>query len=80
MAARSEPGPEFNVVSQGWKKRAGLMCWDWSTRDDRKPYREVLLSKFGNSEHPRFALKLWFILISAPSRLQMLSRLLLQES
>ena len=67
-----EPGPEFDVMSQGWKKR--VMCWNWSSRGDRKPCREVLLSRFSNSEHARFALKLWLILISTPSRLQMLSR------
>jgi len=61
-------------MSRVWKKRAGVGRWDWSTRGDRKPYGQVLLSRFSNSEHTRFALRLWLVLICTASRLQVWSR------
>lgn len=43
--------PEFDVMSQGWKEGAGVMCWEWSAGGDRKPCR------FSNTEFARFAPK-----------------------
>lgn len=66
--------PEFDVMSQGWKEGADVMCHEWSTGGDRKPCRNVLPSRFSNTKFARFAPKLRLVLVSVPSRLQMLSR------